>query len=611
MDTSISVPAISPRGTVIGNSYQVITFLWPDGTNTTPGVFSTTPSAIQTNGDELILPSGMAVGQYAEKDFVAIAPADIISLLRLRAKTDSASSATLTVRLLDSTGSVIGSSYTFTVTLAYSWFSLPISPASDVAGVQLQGSAKMYVDYVALASPYYINQGGMEFDLTIPKKTVSQTVPNTTDVQQQLGISSNSYAITIPKVSVAVYNWLIARESGASPIEMVTPTKQATGYLLDVEKTTDAGWVAKPLPSSDSLAVTATIQQLYDVTCTLAKADTETNLDISAPIPPTPPVPLPAPLAGTGWAIATDGTNFFVSTYNNPTYALVKLSSGGTLLDTFAPYTLTNYDILSSLYWDGTYLYCGVGSYNGGAGSPTHNVWKLNSNLGTVATSPSLGSGVNPTLSSSEAYTMTTDGFIYFDNDLTDTLSCYSNDFSTLLHSVVLSGHVGLNVAYDGTYLWWASYDNVHVTDLTLARIAGETGCGGWVQIIDGNVYVSGTSSSVYTDTFYQATLSGSPLSINLTPLATPVVNETILACPVVQGSYLYIAVSIGGSPGSVKVFRYDWPSMTLDGSVTVPDIINPGSRNLSEGFQRMIPYGSTVKLLTASNIYDVPSFFL
>jgi len=271
MDTNIP--------STVGSSFQTITFA--NDTITTKGVFAPTASPIITNGDELILPEGQ-VG-YARHNFQVGIPANQIALLRVRARTASAASATLTIQFLDNTSTPFQTITVTPVSTQYEWFSLSIIVPQTVYGIQMQANHKMYVDYVALGSMAYINQGGSEFDLTIPKKTLSQTIPNAFDIIQQLGIGSNSYAVIIPKVSIATYNWLASRLTNASPLEIVTPTKQATGYLFEVDKISGGGWVGKPIPTTDALAVTATKQQLYDINSTIVKTDTETNIDLSVP----------------------------------------------------------------------------------------------------------------------------------------------------------------------------------------------------------------------------------------------------------------------------------------------------------------------------------------
>jgi hypothetical protein len=106
-------------------------------------------------------------------------------------------------------------------------------------------------------------------------------VPNSFDVPQQLGIGSRPLVVTIPQVPVDTYYWLQDKMVNNIPLEFVTPTQQATGYLKDIRKHTEAGWVSSPLPSSDSLAILATPLQLYDVVVTLVKADEELNIDLN------------------------------------------------------------------------------------------------------------------------------------------------------------------------------------------------------------------------------------------------------------------------------------------------------------------------------------------
>jgi hypothetical protein len=375
MDTSISIPAYPS-----GSSYQTITFLWPDGVTKTAGSFSLTASGIFTNGEELILPSGMSAisGYYAQKDFPEVLPYVLIYGVDVRARLVSAgSSSHLFISLLNASGSPIGSPVELNVTSAvYQWFTYPLPLlGQNVAGIQLYtDSTGIVLDYIALVSIDYINQGGQALNLSIPKKTVSVTTPNTTDTIQQLGISSNGYAVVIPKATVATYNWLNGVMEEISPIELVTPTKQATGYVIDIKKHTEAGWVNKPLPTTDYLGVTATPQQLYDVSLTLSKTDNDRNIDLT--VPPIPPSPLGFSIAiptndgnrandsyqrhmwymkGLWWVFyvqdTTLGNGFYFRTTSNPLTAWSAATQIITLAD--PPFEEFN----TGIWYDGTYLY--------------------------------------------------------------------------------------------------------------------------------------------------------------------------------------------------------------------------------------------------------------
>jgi len=262
----------------------------------TPGVFGLESPAF-TNGDELYLPAPTEV----EKDFPVGIPVNIMAFLRLRARNAGLGTSTLTVILIDSSHSPLAYG-TFTITLAsslYTHYSLPIFFAAghydatgSCYGIIMYCSNGAVIDYVALASDDFINQGGQSLDVTIPKKTDSQAVPMSIDIIQQMGISSRSKAVTIPKISTTAYRWLEDKMDRSIPLELVTPTQQATGYLSDQKRHSEAGWVGVPLPSNDSLAITARTQQLYDVSFSLIKADNEVNIDLTCPVlPPTPPYP--------------------------------------------------------------------------------------------------------------------------------------------------------------------------------------------------------------------------------------------------------------------------------------------------------------------------------
>jgi hypothetical protein len=268
-----------------GNS---ITFA--NGTIETYGTLNLVPSTAITDGDALALPASIQV----EHDIVTPIPHAGIGSIRLRAKNAGSGSSDLSITLLDNLGNPILPVYIVTLASAlFTHYTISVSVGSDVGGVQMECTNGAIIDYIALGTCEYVNQGGLTLNLTIDKATQSLAVPNTIDIIQQLGIASRSIVVMIPKASVSLYNWLEDKMVRSIPLEWLTPTQQATGYLLDIKKHTEWGWVSRPLASSDALAVTATPQQLYDITGTLAKSDNEQNTDTTASpcVNPNPPIP--------------------------------------------------------------------------------------------------------------------------------------------------------------------------------------------------------------------------------------------------------------------------------------------------------------------------------
>ena len=213
-----------------------------------------------------------------------------------------------------------------------------------------------------------------------PKKTVSQTIPNSNDIIQQVGISSRSKAVVIPKISSEVFTWLRDKLLNTSPLELVSQTDQATGYLSDVSRHSEAGWVGVPLRTADSLPDTKFSQQLYDISFSLVKADNEQNIDTF--ILPTPPTtilglgdsripPQTKVVFGQGlywffysnssgmvYQASPDGINWYPS-------ILVTSSAGSTVAEDFA------------VWLDGTTLYYVLNS----GGVSTSFLWRY----GTIA----------------------------------------------------------------------------------------------------------------------------------------------------------------------------------------------------------------------------------
>jgi hypothetical protein len=293
------------------NKIDFSAFTNPDdvirGGVTTYGVFNLYPyySSVISNGDEVYLPAAIPIVQI-EKDFPVGIPADSISSIRLRAKTPTQLSSTISITLLDKTFSTIVTKTVALTSDLYTHYTVPTYVGSDVWGIQLQSNYGAIVDYVALACDVYVNQGGASLNVTIPKKTDSQTVPNSYDIIQQLGISSRSKAVIIPKTTASTYLWFDTAEMAPYILEVVSPTQQATGYLSDVKRHTEAGWVGKPIPTSDAIGVTATGQQLYDITFSLIKADNEQNIDITCPAVTPPPLPIPVTTGPIGTTTDSD-----------------------------------------------------------------------------------------------------------------------------------------------------------------------------------------------------------------------------------------------------------------------------------------------------------------
>jgi hypothetical protein len=216
------------------------------GGATTYGAMNIVYSNAISNGDELYLPGDVTV----EKDFPVAIPSDIVNDLRLRARNAGSATTTLTVNLLDATRTVVESYPLFTLASSiYAHYTLPILygaadySVAQVYGIQLVCDNGAYIDYVAFGSTDYVNQGGQSMNVTIPKKTDSQTRPNATDIIQQLGISSRSVSILIPKINYTTFVWLKDKLNRAIPIELLTPTQQTTGYIVDVKRHSEAGWV--------------------------------------------------------------------------------------------------------------------------------------------------------------------------------------------------------------------------------------------------------------------------------------------------------------------------------------------------------------------------------
>lgn len=234
---------------------NAITF--SNGTVTTGGAYGP-QSSVVTDGDLLYLPNGQGCAKYfgltnpntpAVVGNVITIPAISTGSLRFRARNDGTGTASLVITLLDGTLTpIVGMSWTINLTSSlFTHYTQTVGSPTDIGGITVSVSNHgCYIDYLALASCDYINRGGQALDITVPKRTDSLKIPNAFDVIQQLGIAARSYAVDIPKASITNYVWLDGLMTDAVPIEIVTQTLQTTGYLSDIKRHTEAGWVGIP-----------------------------------------------------------------------------------------------------------------------------------------------------------------------------------------------------------------------------------------------------------------------------------------------------------------------------------------------------------------------------
>jgi hypothetical protein len=212
----------------------------------------TQSGTVSTTGDELILGASSSATSVIQTS-LRPPPSTVISIdTRARA---SGTSDTLTLGVLDTSNNIVFSS-TYSLSSVYQFFHNSVSIGTQIAQIQLQSVNGCYVDFVAFEQSGSFDQGGSLFELQVNKKTVSLPIPNAHDVIQQLGITSRSVVITLPKVARTYYNtlenWCIAN----TPILLYTPTLQMPGFISDVSAEAEGGWVG-----------------IYDVQFTLIKTD--------------------------------------------------------------------------------------------------------------------------------------------------------------------------------------------------------------------------------------------------------------------------------------------------------------------------------------------------
>jgi len=576
----------------------------------TNGAMSLIQSPALSNGDELYLPSNIEV----EKDFPVGIPTDIIGYVRIRAKNSGFGTSNLYVVLLDSTLSALPDGTFGPISLdssLYTHYSIPAFyldghyTDGPVWGVRMHCSNGAIVDYVALGSSDYINQGGLSLNVSIPKKTQSQTILNSYDIIQQLGITSRSKTVVIPKAPTTTYAWLKDKLNKSIPLELVTPTQQATGYLSDVKRHSEAGWVGVPLPSSDSLAVTATGQQLYDVSFSLIKADNEVNIDLTCPIVPIPPPPIVLlPVGFPGLKMVTDGIYFYVSTHSySDSGKIHKIDPLGNVVATFDPSYVGIANNAYNLWYDGLYLYGGY-TTDTVSGIPGY-IYKLNPSDMSLAASLEVPFGEGCT----GLMTIAAGGDVYFGTGAGDlfqfdpTLTVQKNVF----------WHIGVSSAgqinFDGTYIWWA--DGIYngganittcVLDTNLNLVAYSTldlsrtdiaYFGGSIYTGSGNVG-QGTRGSIY-----RLGVSG----VNIT-------HSTILQVPNqtdIEGSLTLIGneVYVATKTNPTTIYIYNYPAWTLAATKHLPD---SETQFTAPGTLSLLVYKGAPMILAQDAIYNINS---
>ena len=243
-------------------------------------IWSNTVGNPTSDGDFMYIPSGAVAYRPI---YPAITQTGIFQI-DIRARYVG-SPAPLTIKLYDSTGTnviytatpnfdVNSNSVSTVNSPTYAWYTTggPVQIPSAIGAISLQasGNYEIDVDYICFTSFDSIDLGGNKIDVQVNKKTPVLRIPNRYDVVQELGISSRSEVVVFPKVSRLSYNWVETKVLANTPVEFISPDFQATGFLVDAQAQTQAGWVGVGIDNQP-------VGQLYDVTSTFVKADMDVD----------------------------------------------------------------------------------------------------------------------------------------------------------------------------------------------------------------------------------------------------------------------------------------------------------------------------------------------
>jgi|SRR5579875_3202401 hypothetical protein len=225
---------------------RIVALAWKDDSFKAQNWIPQSGTSASTTGDEITL-NGTITRTLTE----SLLP---YSFNFMSVRSYSTSSANITINL--NYNSTTEASVSFTPATVYSRQGFLLTPIpSNINSIQIISSASATVDYIALADlsafpngyASEIDFGGDLLTISANFRTTSQSVPNSTDVIQQLGIASKEYKLQLPKVPKEVYNWLEYLEQNHIPVEFVSNSLSATGYLVNVSALTNWGWVSQPV----------------------------------------------------------------------------------------------------------------------------------------------------------------------------------------------------------------------------------------------------------------------------------------------------------------------------------------------------------------------------
>lgn len=341
------------------------------------------------------------------------------------------------------------------------------------------------------------------------------------------------------------------------------------------------------------------VEQLYDLTLTVAKVDTETNINASTGscIVPLPHIPIP-PAAQPAIRFATDGTYFFLSTKVVAGTGIIrKINSLGNVVGTFNPgFSLSNNNPYS-LWYDGAYLFAGYTTGSSGSGFKVFKIDPTTMNLVAFVTNPD-NHGI------AQVFLTAQGSDVYFNTGFGETYE-YNYGLSILEHTYVASAGVSaVDIGFDGTNLWNCDSrlgGHITVTNTSLGYVAS----GNWPIGVTGGVGIEQINGAMYgADQYgnlYKMALDGVG-GITFTFILT-VPNAKQIMKHFLR--WLDGNVYIVTNTTPLTIYAYSYPGWVLQATKTVPD---SETIDVNQPFGNcvLLMYGQHLMVLTSQNIYDV-----
>ena len=227
--------------------------------------FSASSGNITTTGDELLIPNGFSI---TRSNFSVNGSNTNNLYVAARAPFGTA---TLQVTVKSTTNFTLNNTLIVSNNM-YTLFPIPLAGSGKTWSTVILSSSgnTSIVDFVAFdfnTNVYpTLDIGGTVLEIKVDMKAIPKRIPMGTDVIQQMGIYSRTFEVTTPKQLRSIYNQIEVWVTNNIPVLLqdiatsLSPAFLGTGYLQEINASTEAGWVASG-------------GALYDIIIDFIKAD--------------------------------------------------------------------------------------------------------------------------------------------------------------------------------------------------------------------------------------------------------------------------------------------------------------------------------------------------